>query len=46
VPSGDGEIVMADLVLQLLETAGNDRGAVERYVRGFTPMPDLAPLPV
>lgn len=43
-PSGDGEVVMADLVLQLLETAGNDRGAVERYVRGFSPMPDLGAL--
>ncbi|MDD2858222.1 MAG: alpha/beta hydrolase [Candidatus Nanopelagicales bacterium] len=42
--SDSEEIVMADLVLQLLETAGNDRASVERYVRGFTEMPDLGTL--
>ena len=35
---------LADLVVQLLETAGNDRASVERYVKGFTEMPPLTEL--
>jgi len=35
---------LADLVVQLLETAGNDRASVERYVKGFTEMPPLTQL--
>jgi pimeloyl-ACP methyl ester carboxylesterase len=35
---------LADLVVQLLETAGNDRARVERYVKGFTEMPPLSEL--
>ncbi|MFA7322756.1 MAG: alpha/beta fold hydrolase [Candidatus Nanopelagicales bacterium] len=40
----EGDFELADLVLQLLETAGNDRALVERYVKGFTEMPDLGQL--
>ncbi|MDO8731496.1 MAG: alpha/beta hydrolase [Actinomycetota bacterium] len=39
---GSGE--MPDLVLQLLETAGNDRESVQKYVEGFTAMPPLGEL--
>ena len=39
---GSGE--MPDLVLQLLETAGNDRALVQQYVDGFSPMPPLSEL--
>ncbi|MDO9485610.1 MAG: alpha/beta hydrolase [Actinomycetota bacterium] len=39
---GSGE--MPDLVLQLLETAGNDRDSVQNYVDGFTAMPALSEL--
>ena len=39
---GTGE--MPDLVLQLLETAGNDRASVQKYVDGFTAMPPLSQL--
>ncbi len=38
------DLVLADLVVQLLETAGNDRGAVERYIKGFSEMPALSEL--
>ena len=40
--AGSGE--MPDLVLQLLETAGNDRALVQQYVDGFAPMPPLSEL--
>jgi pimeloyl-ACP methyl ester carboxylesterase len=39
---GSGE--MPDLVLQLLETAGNDRASVQTYVEGFAAMPPLSEL--
>ena len=39
---GSGE--MPDLVLQLLETAGNDRASVQGYVDGFAAMPPLSEL--
>lgn len=38
---GDG---MPDLILQLLETAGNDRAAVQRYAAGFQELPPLSAL--
>lgn len=39
---GSGQ--MPDLVLQLLETAGNDRALVQQYVEGFSAMPPLSEL--
>ena len=42
-PTAD-DLELADLVVQLLETAGNDRAAVERYIKGFTEMPALSEL--
>lgn len=39
---GSGE--MPDLVLQLLETAGNDKALVQQYVEGFAAMPPLSEL--